>query len=99
MCPRPDESSALRIPDSYGAKIANVCNPACNSANNPLQAKMSRGSRFLLFWHHNYLVTLIASWMEGHMLQSYESRTDRQPIANSILPLCHAVREDQQQTF
>ncbi len=23
-----------------------------------LQAKMSRGCRFLLFWHHNYWVTL-----------------------------------------
>ncbi len=46
----------LRIPDSYDAKIAKNCNlwtfwPV-------IQLIMSRDSRFLLFLHHNYQVSL-----------------------------------------
>ena len=52
----------LRIPDSYGAKIAQICNlwtfwPAIQFSAE-LQARMSRDSRILLFSHHNYQVSL-----------------------------------------
>ncbi len=46
----------LRIPDTYNAKIAKI--HRCWEPWTELQAKMSRGCRFLLFWHHNYHVTL-----------------------------------------
>ena len=73
----------LRIPDSYEAKIAMICNfwtfgPVIQLINHlfkirpkaffvrfwiegllaELQARMSRDCRFLLFWHHNYQVSL-----------------------------------------
>ena len=69
-----EDRKLLRIPDCYDAKIAENLQPLdilpCNSTNklsfqNPkdgllaeLQAKMSRGWTFLLFWHHRYQVSL-----------------------------------------
>ena len=51
-------NQCLRIPDSYGAKIAKNCNLWTFWPVIQLQAIMSRDSRFLLFQHHNYQVSL-----------------------------------------
>ena len=45
----------LKLPDSYDVKITKICILWTLAE---LQAKMSKGCRFLLVWHHNYQVSL-----------------------------------------
>ncbi len=40
-----------------------------------LQAKMSRGCKFLLFWHHNYQVTL--RWLSQCLIKDHSSLLHR----------------------
>ncbi len=57
----------LRIPDTYEAKIAKICNfwtfqPVIQLINNllaKLQARMSRSCQFLIFLPHKYQVSLM----------------------------------------
>ncbi len=58
----------LRLPDSYDAKIAKICNlwtfwPVIQLIKDglliELQARTSESSKFLLLLHHNYQVSLI----------------------------------------
>ena len=58
-CKNKIKLALLRIPDSYDAKIAKILQPldvlACYSFINPLQARMSRYGKFLLFLHQWFI--------------------------------------------
>ncbi len=74
----------LRLPHRTDAKIVKICNlwkfwlviqqinHTHRTQSTFLQAKMSRGCRFLLFWHHSYEVTLMSdfSWTSPYNLRS-----------------------------